>query len=128
MKKPYVRDGFAVVTPYLTVTNAEGLIKFIVNVFEGKIISEENRPKGDISNAIISIDESRIYISDSTSKWGDSPCALHIHVKNVDQVYNKAMKAGSQSLDEPADQGYGERSGGIKDEWGNIWWIATFKA
>lgn len=26
---------------------------------------------------------------------------------------------------EPADQFYGDRTGGVKDSFGNIWWIAT---
>jgi PhnB protein len=28
---------------------------------------------------------------------------------------------------EPADQFYGDRSAGVKDQFGNRWWIATHK-
>ena len=28
---------------------------------------------------------------------------------------------------EPADQDYGDRMAGVKDPFGNVWWIATHK-
>jgi uncharacterized glyoxalase superfamily protein PhnB len=48
-------------------------------------------------------------------------------VNDVDTTYKKALEAGGASLREPADQFYGDRSGGVKDEWGNQWWIGTHK-
>ena len=33
--------------------------------------------------------------------------------------------AGGRSLREPADQFYGDRSGGVQDPAGNQWWIST---
>ena len=50
---------------------------------------------------------------------------LHVYVPNVDAVYQKALKAGATSLSEPADQFYGDRSGGVKDPAGNTWHIGT---
>jgi len=35
------------------------------------------------------------------------------------------LKAGAESISAPANQFYGDRSGGVKDSWGNQWWIAT---
>jgi uncharacterized glyoxalase superfamily protein PhnB len=43
----------------------------------------------------------------------------------VDAVYQKALAAGATTLQEPADQEYGERSGSVKDVAGNQWYIAT---
>lgn len=50
---------------------------------------------------------------------------LYLYVPNVDAVYQKALKAGATSLTEPADQFYGDRSGGVKDPAGNSWHIGT---
>jgi uncharacterized glyoxalase superfamily protein PhnB len=52
---------------------------------------------------------------------------LHLYVPDVDASYQRAMKAGAKSLREPADQWYGDRSGGVEDAWGNTWWFATHK-
>jgi PhnB protein len=35
------------------------------------------------------------------------------------------LAAGGTSSMEPADQFYGDRHGGVTDEFGNFWWIAT---
>jgi len=43
----------------------------------------------------------------------------------VDAVYDRALKAGATSLNPPADQPYGDRNGGVKDPFGNTWYIAT---
>ena len=36
-----------------------------------------------------------------------------------------ALEAGATSVSEPADQAYGARSGGVKDVYGNVWYLAT---
>jgi PhnB protein len=51
---------------------------------------------------------------------------MHLYVKDVDAVYNRALEAGATSLSEPKDQFYGERSG-VTDRWGNNWYVATHK-
>src|SRR5213080_459575 len=53
--------------------------------------------------------------------------AIHMYVEDVDAVYQKALGAGAESIDEVIDQEYGERSGGVKDPAGNYWYIATHK-
>jgi PhnB protein len=40
-------------------------------------------------------------------------------------VYRRALEAGGTSVQEPADQFYGDRSGGVRDPADNIWWIST---
>jgi uncharacterized glyoxalase superfamily protein PhnB len=32
---------------------------------------------------------------------------------------------GATSEGAPVDQSYGDRQGGVKDRWGNIWWLGT---
>ena len=47
------------------------------------------------------------------------------YVEDVDSVYKKALNAGAVSIAEVTNQFYGDRSGGVKDSTGNIWYIAT---
>jgi PhnB protein len=55
------------------------------------------------------------------------PMAFHIYVPDVDATYRRALDAGAESLQAPADQEWGERTANIKDTWGNCWYIATFQ-
>jgi PhnB protein len=50
---------------------------------------------------------------------------LHLYMEDVDAVYQRAVQAGAKSVREPADQPYGDRSGGVEDTFGNQWWIST---
>lgn len=53
------------------------------------------------------------------------PMAFHIFVKDVDATFKRAVAAGAASLGEPEDRHYGERTGFVRDPFGNHWFIAT---
>jgi uncharacterized glyoxalase superfamily protein PhnB len=53
------------------------------------------------------------------------PAALHLYVDDSDSTYQRALQAGAASLMEPADQVHGDRMAGVRDPFGNVWWIAT---
>jgi uncharacterized glyoxalase superfamily protein PhnB len=46
----------------------------------------------------------------------------------VTKTYRRALDAGAQSLEEPRDVPYGERRAMVKDPYGNIWQIATYRS
>jgi uncharacterized glyoxalase superfamily protein PhnB len=49
---------------------------------------------------------------------------LHLHVSDADATYAQAMKAGATSLEPPSNKPYG-RSGGVKDVFGNSWYMTS---
>ena len=53
------------------------------------------------------------------------PARFYVYVEHVDAVFWKAIEAGATSTNEPADQPYGERMAGVKDPFGNQWFIAA---
>ena len=53
--------------------------------------------------------------------------AFHLYVKDCDAVCERAVKAGATLTAAPVDQPYGERSGAVRDAFGNQWYIATAK-
>ena len=53
------------------------------------------------------------------------PAMLNVYVEDVDAAYRRALDAGATSTQEPADQFYGDRTAGVKDSTGNVWYIAT---
>jgi uncharacterized glyoxalase superfamily protein PhnB len=48
-----------------------------------------------------------------------------MYVEDVDSAYKHAVNAGGIPLREPQNEFYGDRSGGLKDNFGNQWWIGT---
>jgi PhnB protein len=53
------------------------------------------------------------------------PAMIHLYVEDCDETYERALAAGATSEREPTDQFYGDRSAGVRDSAGNLWWIAT---
>ena len=74
----------------------------------------------------------RLRIGDSVVMLGDAhgehkplQTMLYVYVDDADAIYQRALAAGATSVQAPVDQFYGDRSGGVKDPFGNLWWIAT---
>ena len=50
---------------------------------------------------------------------------LHIYVDDVDEAFDRAVKAGAQVEMPVSDQFWGDRYGKLKDPFGHKWSIAT---
>ncbi len=121
-----VPDGFHTLTPYLVVDGAEKLITFMQNALGAQYDHEPTkRPDGKIMHATLKVGDSMLMISDSSEQAKATNTTLYVYVPNVDATYQKALKAGATSVMEPADQFYGDRSGGVKDPAGNSWYFGT---
>jgi PhnB protein len=121
-----VPDGYHTITPYLVVDGADKVIRFMREAFGAQPLFEPMmRPDGKIMHAEFKIGDSVVMIADASERAQATSDMLHLYVPNVDAVYQKALKAGATSLTEPADQFYGDRSGGVRDPAGNRWHIGT---
>jgi uncharacterized glyoxalase superfamily protein PhnB len=83
------------------------------------------RPDGSIMHATLKIGDSMLMVSDASEHAKASPVMLYLYVPNADAAYQRALKAGATSVMEPADQFYGDRSGGVRDAAGNQWFFGT---
>lgn len=120
-----IPDGYHSVTPYLIVQGAAGLIDFMKQVFNGEAFVRMERPDGTILHAEVRIGDSVVMLSDAGDESTPMPGMLHLYVNDADATYRRALAAGATSLQEPENQFYGDRSAGVKDQFGNQWWIAT---
>lgn len=120
-----VPEGYHTITPFLLADNAAKLIEFIKDAFDGEVEYMMQSDDGKVRHSTVRIGDSLVMISDGTEQYQAMPCMLHLYVEDVDSTYQQAIEAGGTSLREPADQFYGDRSAGVKDDWGNQWWIAT---
>lgn len=120
-----IPEGMHSVTPYLIVDDASGLIRFIERSFDGKTMAIMKTPEGKVMHASVLIGDSHLMIADASDQYPAGTSRLYLYVEDVDATYKKALDAKSTSLREPTDEFYGDRSSGVKDAWGNEWWIAT---
>ena len=64
-------------------------------------------------------------MGEASGEWKPMPSTLYLYVPDADATYQRALEAGATSVQEPEDQFYGDRHGGVKDPSGNLWWVAT---
>ena len=118
-------EGYHTVTPYLIVQGAAQFIEFTKQAFAAQEKERMGPPDGPIMHAEVRIGDSLIMLSDASADFEPTRSSIHLYVDDVDSMYQRALQTGADSLREPTDQFYGDRSAGIKDRFGNQWWLAT---
>jgi uncharacterized glyoxalase superfamily protein PhnB len=107
------------------VEGADRLIEFLQQAFGAKEIMRMPGPDGKIGHAEVQIGDSRLMLADCCATMPATPCMIHLYVEGVDAVYRRALQAGAESEREPTDMFYGDRTAGVKDSFGNRWYMAT---
>jgi PhnB protein len=127
MTKPVspIPDGYPSVIPYLLVEDAQKLLDFVQRVFGAIEGDRTTGPSGEIQHTEFRIRDSVVMLSQARGEWKAAPATLYVYVPDIDATYRRAVEAGATSLSEPADQFYGDRSGGVKDNQGITWWIGS---
>jgi PhnB protein len=120
-----IPEGYQNVTPVLIVEGAAKLIDFITTVFGGQERPRMSMPDGSVAHAEITVGDSMIMVSDATEQFPATTASLHVYVGNVDDVFKRAVAAGATVEGEPEDHFYGDRSGAVRDAFGNRWSIST---
>jgi PhnB protein len=122
--------GFRMVTPYLVAENGPALLEFAKQAFAAEETFSAVGAAGGL-HAEVRIGDSMLMMGGGIPghEFRATPktAALHIYVQETDEVYKKALQAGATSISEPQDHEYGERGAGVKDPFGNHWYIATRK-
>jgi PhnB protein len=117
--------GYRTVTPYIMVRDARGLLDFMTSALGARVVRLGEQPDGTLGHSEVEIGDTLLMLSDTGADWPEAPGAFYVYVSDADASYRQALEAGATSLMEPADQSYGDRHGGVKDRWGNQWWLAT---
>ena len=120
-----IPEGYHTVTPYLTVADAAAQIDFLKQAFGAEETYRHADDKGRVSHAEVRVGTSMVMIGQAREQWTPRPASFYLYVEDVDSVYKRAVAAGGKSIQEPTDQAYGDRSGGVEDSQGNQWWVGT---
>lgn len=121
----FIREGFHTLTPYILASNAPAFIEFMKQAFGAVEKLRVPVPTGKIMHAEVQVGNSMIELADGNEQYPPLPVAIHLSVNDADTVYARALEAGATSLYEPADQHWGDREGGVKDAFGNHWYISS---
>lgn len=121
------------VTPYLSIEGAAAALDFYCELFGATERMRMDGPGGKIGHAELDIGGSVIMLADtfpemgapSPAGLGGSPVTLMVYVADVDDVFARAIKAGSKEIAPVQDQFYGDRSGQFEDPWGHRWNVAS---
>jgi uncharacterized glyoxalase superfamily protein PhnB len=125
MTVKYKPEGFHSVTPFFIVKGTERFINFLKDAFDAEEISVSKMPDGSIMYAQLKIGDSFIMMGEESENYKPTQSSVYLYIQNVDEVFKKALKAGASSLREPQNEFYGDRTGGVADQFGNQWWIST---
>ncbi|RZJ56138.1 MAG: VOC family protein [Flavobacterium sp.] len=116
--------GHQAIMPYLIVNGALQFIEFTKTVFDAKSNMQALREDGTVMHSEVIIDGSTIMITDEIKDWPRQNANLFVYVPNADESFKKAKDAGATVVMELSDQDYG-RTCGVKDPFGNVWWITS---
>jgi uncharacterized glyoxalase superfamily protein PhnB len=121
MKLP---ENHQTIMPYLVLKDVRGFLKFVLNTFDAEILTEHLDDDGRVMHAEIKIGNSTVMMGEANEIWGVNNAGMFIYVEDADKTFQLALRNGAESIMELTNQEYG-RSGGIKDPFGNIWWITS---
>ena len=123
----YKPEGYHNVTPYLIVEDAAEVIDFLTKAFGAQERFRMAGVNGGVGHAEVQVGDSVIMLADSAESEGNlnMPAMIHLYVEDCDAGYQAALAAGVTSIAEPETKFYGDRNAGVKDRFGNIWYLST---
>jgi len=117
--------GYHSICPYLLITDVPKMIDFLVRAFGAIEKERHERPDGSIGHAEVKIGDSIVMMGGVSGEWKSMEASVFIYIDDADAAYARALAAGATSVMEPSLQYYGDRMGGVRDPFGNLWWVAT---
>jgi PhnB protein len=133
VKTKAVPDGYRTATPYLIVKGAAEAIEFYKRAFGATEMLRMADPQGRVGHAEIRIGDSVIMLADEHPDMGyrgpralgGSSVSILLYLEDVDEVFDRTLKAGGKALRPVTNQFYGDRTGTLEDPFGHVWTIAT---
>jgi len=122
-----IPHGYHSLTPYLVVENGcAKAIEFYKKVFNAEEIMRMPGPNGTVGHAEIRIGNSIAMLSDGAPPQFPSTSAMTmVYLEDCDAAFNRAVENGASVVQPLENKFYGDRSGTIRDPFGQVWSIST---
>ena len=121
----HVRNGFSSVRPY--VFGPHSILDFVEGSLNGRVLSRHHQ-EGNAQHIEVQIGDSILVLElrDPPHDVG-FPGSIYVYLEDVDLAAKRARQFNVEVFSPAADKPYAERQAGIRDEYGNVWWVATYK-
>lgn len=113
-------EGWHSVTPRLVARDPASLVRFLKDAFGARGEFTSDMPSQ------MRIGDSIVMVSGAGPREVTSSF-LYLYVEDADMTFQRALKAGAKSIEEPTDMPYGDRRAMIEDPGSNVWQIATHR-
>ena len=121
----YVRNGFSAVRPY--VFGPHSILPFVERALGGKVLVRH--PQGGGAEHIeVQVGDSIVVLElrDPPHESG-FPGSIYVCVADVDRAVELAQGCEVEVFAAAEDKPYAERQAGIRDSYGNVWWVAMYR-
>jgi PhnB protein len=122
------------IVPHIYVDTASNGIAFYKRAFGAVELLRIAHPDGKILHAEISICNSVVMIGDPDDRLYSEPRALgrctaslHIFTDDNAALLRRAVEAGAEEIQWPTDLFYGASSASVRDPFGHVWVLLTWK-
>lgn len=131
-----VPDGMHTITVHLWFNgNCNEAVEFYQKAFGAKLAAPPvPTPDGKrIMHVMLKLGDSNIMMADAwPGNWEQGPkqsssASMWLYVEDCDALYNQAVKAGCEVVEQMMDAFWGDRNGKVKDPFGHCWSIASHK-
>ena len=128
-----VPEDFHTITPQIVVKGVAAAIAWYTKALGAHELLRNAAPDGtSIMHAELLLGDSRFFVVDefpdsmiSPTSLGGTTVTMHLYVRDVDALFNRAVHAGATVVMPVADQFWGDRYGILLDPFGHRWSMAS---
>src|SRR5690554_2979593 len=118
--------GYNSVSPYFIINDAPAFIAMLKKIFDAHELRSYAGDDGSVVHAEYRILDSVVMLAQATQRFPQVPLVLHVYVPDVDAVFDKALAAGCEIVERPAQRaGDPDRRATFTDFAGNMWSVGT---
>lgn len=122
------------IVPHIYVNGAAEAIRFYTRAFGATELFRIAHPDGRILHGELSICGSTVMIGDPDPRLYSEPralgrCTASLHIFSDDNaaLFRRALEAGAEQVQAPTDMFYGASSASVRDPYGHVWVLLTWK-
>lgn len=125
-KVSWLAKGYPILSSVTVLDDCARAIDWYKKVLGARQRLRMDMPGGMVAHCELGFGDSVLMLgSPMPPRFPPKKACLGVYVKNCDAIYEAALNAGARSLQEPADQFYGDRNARFEDPFGNEWSVMT---
>ena len=102
------------------------LPEFVKKVFDAVELERNQLPSGVHVQA--QIGDSVMVLSAMDPPYEEATRgSIYVYVPDVDATYQRALAAGATPISQPTDKPWKGRAAGVRDSFGNVWYVETYQ-